>query len=206
VSLGGPIRHDQRVLLRRRRAGRRERGRNIDVTTVPRWVQEGLATADGSEDLSAGPTLDGGTFLGKVDLLPTAAQRWTFTANYTQDDADGEIPRPGIAGALVLPSAARLQEQESLGGTLLQTTVLSPNSIPRLEGALRPRRDRHQPRQERARRGRPPALPLRLHPDRRAASGGRAERDIDRLALGQSWNRIAGEHSFEAGWSSSTLP
>ena len=67
-------------------------------------------------------TFDQNTFLGKVDLLPTAAQRWTLSGNYTDDDADGEIPT-GIAGALVLPSAARLQEQESLGFTLLQTTV-----------------------------------------------------------------------------------
>ena len=166
---------------------------------MPDWVQAGLATAEGSEDFSAGPTLDGTTFLGKVDLLPTAAQRWTSTGNYTEDDADGEIPT-GIAGALVLPSAARLQEQESLGGTLLQTTVLSPKSI--LESRARYLEGETGTNLDQSERAEAVLLLFLSGFIQTGAQlpGGRAQRDIDRLALAQSWNRIAGEHSFEAGW------
>ena len=176
-----------------------QRGRNIDLSTVPDWVQAGLATAEGSEDLSAGPTLDGATFLGKVDLLPTAAQRWTFSGNYTDDDADGEIPT-GIAGALVLPSAARLQQQESLGGTLLQTTVLSPKSI--LESSARYLEGETGINLDKTERAEAVLLLFLSGFIQTGAQlpGGRAERDIDRLALDQSWSRMAGDHSFEAGW------
>ncbi len=199
LSLGGPIRRDRSFFFAAGEIVDEQRGRNIDLSTVPDWVQAGLATAEGSEDLSAGPTLDGATFLGKVDLLPTVAQRWTFSGNYTDDDADGEIPT-GIAGALVLPSAARLQQQESLGGTLLQTTVLSPESI--LESSARYVEGETGINLDKTERAEAVLLLFASGFIQTGAQlpGGRAERDIDRLALDQSWSRLAGDHSFEAGW------
>jgi outer membrane receptor protein involved in Fe transport len=199
LSLGGPIRRDRAFFFGAGEMVDEQRGRNIDLSTVPDWVQDGLATAEGSEDLSAGPTLDGTTFLGKVDFLPTAAQRWTATGNYTEDDADGEIPT-GIAGALVLPSAARLQEQESLGFTLLQSTVLSPRSI--LDSHARWLDGETGTNLDKAERAEAVLLLFLSGFIQTGAQlpGGRAERDIDRVALGQSWSRLAGEHAFEAGW------
>ena len=199
LSLGGPIQRDRSFFFAAGEIVDEQRGRNIDLSTVPDWVQSGLATAEGSEDLSAGPTFDGATFLGKVDLLPTAAQRWTLSGNYTDDDADGEIPT-GIAGALVLPSAARLQQQESLGGTLLQTTVLSPKSI--LESSARYLEGETGTNLDKTERAEAVLLLFLSGFIQTGAQlpGGRAERDIDRLALDQSWSRLAGDHSFEAGW------
>jgi outer membrane receptor protein involved in Fe transport len=199
LSAGGPIRRDRAFFFAAGEVVDEERGRNVDLSTVPDWVREGLATAEGAEDFSAGPTLEGATVLGKIDLLPTAAQHWTLYANYTDDDADGEIPT-GIAGALVLPSAARLQEQDSLGGTLRQTTVLSAASV--LESSARLLDGETGTNLDRTERAEAVLLLFASGFIQTGAQlpGGRADRELDRLALDQSWSRYQGDHALELGW------
>ncbi len=100
-----------------------KRGRNLDFSQVPDWVQSGLATpGSGVENFNLGPEDDGFTILGKVDFLPNDSNRWTLGYNRTDDKAAGEIPA-GIAGSVVMPSGARTQDRESDGINLLQTWV-----------------------------------------------------------------------------------
>jgi hypothetical protein len=199
LSAGGPIRRDRAFFFAAGELVDEERGRNLDVSAVPGWVRAGLATVEGAEDFSAGPTLDGATFLGKVDVLPIASQRFTLSLNSTDDDADGEIPT-GIAGALVLPSAARLQAQESLGATLLQSTVLSSSSF--LESSARYLDGETGTNLDKTERAEAILLLFRTGFLQTGAQlpGGRAQRELDRLALAQSWSRLGTRHGVELGW------
>lgn len=198
-SLGGKIREDRAFYFVAGEVLDEQRGRNIDLSTVPVWVQDGLATVGGAEDFGAGPQLDGETFLAKLDYLPTETQRWSFSANSTHDDAGGEIPT-GIAGALVLPSAARSQEQESLGFTLHQSTVLGASwllasSARYLDGDTLANFDKSQ---------RAEAILLLFASGfiqtGAQLPGGRSERKVDRFVLGQALTWLRRDHELKFGY------
>ncbi len=199
LSLGGKLRRDRAFFFVAGELLDEERGRNIDFSTVPQWVQDGISTVGGEENFAAGPKIDGETLLGKIDFLPNDAQRWTLSLNSTVDDADGDIPS-GIAGALVLPSAARLQERDSLGWTLNQSTVLSQRGV--LDSHVRLLDGETGTNLDKNERAEAILLLFRSGFIQTGAQlpGGRAERNIDRFSVGQSYSRLSGSHELKFGY------
>ncbi len=199
LSLGGKVRRDRSFFFVAGEFLDEQRGRNIDFSAVPQWVQDGISTVGGEENFAAGPQIDDQTLLGKIDLLPSDEQRWTLSLNSTTDDADGDIPS-GIAGALVLPSAARLQEQDSLGLTLNQSTVLSQRGV--LDSNFRLLDGQTGTNLDKTERAEAVLLLFRSGFIQTGAQlpGGRAERNIDRFSLGQSYSHLAGRHELKFGY------
>lgn len=198
ASVGGPLARDRAYFFASGEALDETRGRNIDLSTVPDWVQSGLATPSGVEDLDAGPETDGLALLGKVDLLPDPSNRWSLGVNYTDDSDKGEVPT-GIAGSLVMPSGGRTQDRESTGATLRQTWVIGPASY--LESTFKYLDGSTGNNLDRSDRGET-ALLLFLSGfiQTGAPVGGRQKRDIDRLQLAQSYSLIRGDHELKFGY------
>ena len=199
ASLGGDFVQDKSYFFLSTEFLDEQRGRNLNFSQVPAWVQNGLATPGGSEDFSAGPEDDGFTVLGKVDFLPSPSHRFSFSYNRTDDDASGEIPA-GIAGSVVMPSGARTQERESDSLTVRETWVLSSRGF--LESTLKYLDGSTGNNLDRSERGETALLLLRSGFIQTGAPvGGRAERNIERYQLGQSFTLLQGEdHELKFGW------
>ncbi len=202
LAVGGKIQRDRLFYFAAGEALDESRGRNIDRSTVPGWVQDGLATVQGNEDFNQGPTVDGLTLLGKLDFLPGESQRWTFAINNTDDDAAGEIPAATVAGTLLLPSAATTQTGESLSGTLNQSTVFGRHGV--LDSSLRYVDAQSVGNADRSGRGEAVLLLFRSGFIQTSASSpanaGRTERDTTRLAARQSYSMFRGSHDLKFGW------
>jgi len=202
ASLGGPISKDKTFFFGSAETIDEARGRNIDLSRIPDFVQRGLATPQGTEDFSLGPELDGLSFLGKVDFLPIQANRWTLSFNLTEDDALGESPI-AVAGSLVLPSGSRTQDQESASVALRQTWLRNENAflestVKVLGGSTGNNLDATD-RQEAVL-----LLFLGNFLQTGASFGGRSERDSERLQVAQSYTWLRddwhGSHEFKAGY------
>ena len=198
ASLGGAIAKGKTYFFVSGEALDEKRGRNIDLSTVPDWIQEGLATPGGAENLDAGPQDDGLALLAKVDFLPNDSSRWSVSFNRTDDEAQGEIPS-GIAGSLVMPSGARTQERDSTGVNLRHTWIANAGSYLEttakfLDGSTGNNLDR-QDRGE-------TALHLFLSGfiQTGAPVGGRQKRDVERTQVAQSYSLIRGDHEIKVGY------
>lgn len=196
-TLGGRLLRDQAYFFLSAEALDEERGRNINLSTVPAWVIDGLATPQGSEDLNAGPAVDGTAGLFKVDLLPSLAHRLSLTLNRNADDDTGQVP-PGIAGALVMPSATQSRESTSTSIALRDTWLTSSNAF--LESTARYMSAETLANLDGT--DRPEAM-LLLFPGNFIQTGaplGGQRRDLDSLQLRQSWSSRVGEHEVKVGW------
>ena len=202
ASLGGPIARDKTFLFASAEKIDEARGRNIDLSRIPDFVQRGLATPQGVEDFSLGPELDGLAALGKVDYLPDDRNRWSLSFNLTEDDATGETPI-AVAGSLVLPSGSRTQDQESTSVALRQTwlhgsSAFLESTVKYLDGSTGENLDQTQ-RQEAIL-----LLFLGNFLQTGASFGGRSERNTEKLQLTQSYSWLKsdwyGDHEFKAGY------
>ncbi len=199
LSAGGPIAKDRAFFFASAEKLDEARGRNIDRSRIPDFVQRGLATPQGVEDFSLGPELDGLALLGKVDFLPDERSRWTVSFNLTDDDTTGETPI-AVAGSLVLPSGSRTQLQESISVALRQTWISGSDGVLEstlkvLDGSTGNNLDQTQ-RQEAVL-----LLFLGNFLQTGASFGGRSERNVERLQLAQSYNWLGPEnHEFKAGY------
>lgn len=174
-----------------------KRGRYLDLSTVPAWVLEGLATPQGAEDLDAGPAVDGFAGLGKLDLVASSLHHLTFSCNRNTDDEAGQVP-PGIAGALVMPSATRTRKASSTSLALHHTWILSSASY--LETTARRTTGRTLDNLDGGRRS---EAVLLLFPGNFIQTGaplGGERRDVDSLQARQTWTKSAGRHDLRAGW------
>lgn len=202
ASLGGPIRRDKTFFFASAEKLDEARGRNIDLSRIPDFVQRGLATPQGVEDFSLGPELDGLALLGKLDFLPNTNNRWSLSFNLTEDDATGETPI-AVAGSLVLPSGSRTQDQESTSVALRQTwlhgsSAFLESTVKYLEGSTGENLDQTQ-RQEAVL-----LLFLGNFLQTGASFGGRSERETEKLQVTQSYSWLVddwnGDHEFKAGY------
>ena len=202
ASVGGPIQKDKTFFFASGEKLDEARGRNIDLSRIPDFVQRGLATPQGVEDFSLGPELDGLALLGKVDFLPNTNNRWSLTFNLTEDDAIGESPI-AVAGSLVLPSGARTQDQESTSVALRHTWLHGSNAflestVKHLDGSTGNNLDQTE-RQEAVL-----LLFLGNFLQTGASFGGRSERNTEKLQVTQSYNWLKddwkGNHEFKAGY------
>ncbi len=202
ASAGGPIRRDKTFFFASAEKLDEARGRNVDLSRIPDFVQRGLATPQGVEDFSLGPELDGLALLGKVDFLPNANNRWTLSFNLTRDDATGETPI-AVAGSLVLPSGSRTQVQESTSVALRQTwlqgsSAFLESTVKVIDGSTGENLDQTQ-RQEAVL-----LLFLGNFLQTGASFGGRTERNVEKLQLAQSYNWLEddwhGDHELKAGY------
>jgi outer membrane receptor protein involved in Fe transport len=202
LSVGGDVVEDRTFYFVAAEALDEQRGRNVDLSTVPDWVQAGLATVQGSEDFSLGPAVDGLTAIGKIDLLPNERQRWAFALNLTENDATGELPPATVAGSLLLPSGTRASEVDNLAVTLTQTTVFGPqafldSSVRYLDGDIVQNSDKE---------GRAEVVLLLFRSgfiqtsSSSPANGARSERQLDRLAVNQSFSLFHDRHEMKLGY------
>ncbi|MEM7584529.1 MAG: acetylornithine deacetylase/succinyl-diaminopimelate desuccinylase family protein [Acidobacteriota bacterium] len=202
ASLGGPIQRDRTFFFASAELIDEARGRNIDRSRIPQFVQDGLATPQGVEDFNLGPELEGLSLLGKIDLLPNTRNRWTLSFNLTEDDATGETPI-AVAGSLVLPSGSRTQDQESTSVTLRQTWLSGSDGF--LESTLRVSDGSTGNNLDQTERQEAILLLFLGNFLQTGASfGGRSERNIERLQLAQSYTWLRddwhGDHEFKVGY------
>ena len=202
ASVGGPIARDKTYLFASAEKIDEARGRNIDRSRIPDFVQRGLATPQGVEDFNLGPELDGLSLLGKIDFLPNDANRWTLAFNLTDDDATGETPI-AVAGSLVLPSGSRTQVQESTSVALRQTWLQGSNAflestLKYIDGSTGNNLDQAE-RQEAVL-----LLFLGNFLQTGASFGGRSERNTERLQVAQSYTWLKddwhGDHELKVGY------
>ncbi|MEM1246522.1 MAG: TonB-dependent receptor [Acidobacteriota bacterium] len=202
ASLGGAFVPDRLFFFGSTELLDEQRGRNLNFSQVPDWVQRGLATPGGVENFDLGPEDDGFTALGKLDYLPRENSRWSLGYNRTDDEAAGEIPA-GIAGSIVMPSGARTQDREADSLQLRQTWL--PNGDAFLESQLKWLDGSTGSNLDRTDRGETALLLLRSGFIQTGAPvGGRSLRDIERLQLSQSLTLLRdgwkGRHEFKFGW------
>lgn len=201
ATLGGPVRRDRAFFFLSGELLDETRGRNLDLTQVPSWVAEGLATPQGSENLGVGPETNRFTGLGKLDLTVSDRQRLSLVVNRTRDDLTGQIPT-GIAGALVLPSGAESLRRNATSTTLRETWLAGPSSF--LDTTAKVVGATTGSNQDLARRAETVLLLLRSGFLQTAAPlGGRSRRDLDRYELSQSYTHLAGgrrQHELKLGY------
>ncbi len=202
ASIGGPIQKDRTFFFASAETIDEARGRNVDRSRIPEFVQQGLATPQGVEDFNLGPELEGLSFLGKIDLLPNTKNRWTVSFNLTEDDAIGETPI-AVAGSLVLPSGSRTQDQESASVALRQTWLRNSHSF--LESTLKYSDGSTGNNLDQTERQEAVLLLFRGNFLQTGASfGGRSERNVERLQLTQSYTWLQddwhGDHEFKFGY------
>ncbi|MCP3960057.1 MAG: TonB-dependent receptor [bacterium] len=202
ASVGGPIARDKTYLFASAEKIDEARGRNVDLSRIPDFVQRGLATPQGVEDFSLGPELDGLSLLGKVDFLPGEANRWTLSFNVTDDDATGETPI-AVAGSLVLPSGSRTQVQESTSAALRQTWLRGSNAF--LETSLKVASGSTGNNLDQTERQEAVLLLFLGNFLQTGASfGGRSERNTERLQLTQNYTWLKddwnGSHELKVGY------
>lgn len=200
ASLGGALKQDKLYFFGSAETIQEARGRNVDLSRIPDFVQRGLATPQGTEDFSLGPELDGLAALVKLDLHSSESSRWTLSLNRTDDDAIGETPI-AVAGSLVLPSGSRTQKQESTSVALRNTWVRGSEgfletTFKYLDGSTGNNLDSTE-RQEAVL-----LLFLGNFLQTGASFGGRSERNTDVTQLAQSYSWIGGdgEHEFKVGY------
>ncbi len=202
ASLGGRLVEDRAYYFVSAELLDEKRGRNLDFSQVPSWVQNGLATPGSlSENFGLGPEDEGLVALGKIDLVPNDSHRLSFSYNRTDDEAAGEIPS-GIAGSIVMPSGARTQDRASDSFTLRDTWIAGPSMF--LESNAKYLDGTTGSNLDRADRGETVLLLLRSGFIQTGAPvGGRSERNIERLQIAQDFTWIpqgATNHTFKFGW------
>lgn len=125
-SVGGPIVEDELFFFGSTEILDEDRGRNIDRSRVPDWVEDGLATPSGAEDFSLGPNIERRDALFRVDWRLNDSNRLAIINNFTHDDVSNEVPPP-VAGSLVLPSGTTATRRNVFNSTVRETWVAGGN-------------------------------------------------------------------------------
>ncbi len=201
-TLGGPIVSDKAFFFGSFEVLDETRGVNIDRSRIADFIQQGLATPSGVEDFSLGPKTDGFTGLFKLDWNLNQENRLTFSVNRSKDDVGGEISSP-IAGTIALPSAERTELRESTSFSARESWTFSSDSF--LETNFKLIDGRSGNNLERDERLEPILVLLRSgFLQTGAPFGGKFERNLDRMQLGQAFtlyrDQMRGDHQLKLGW------
>jgi outer membrane receptor protein involved in Fe transport len=201
-TLGGPIVSDKAFFFGSFEVLDETRGVNIDRGQIPDFIEQGLATPSGVEDFGLGPKTDGFTGLLKLDWNLNEANHLTFSVNRSSDDVGGEISSP-IAGTIALPSAERTELRESTSFSARDSWTFSSDSF--LETTFKLIDGDSGQNLERNERLEPILTLLRSgFLQTGAPFGGKFDRNLDRLQLGQGFTlyreRMRGDHQFKMGW------
>ena len=122
-TLGGPIVKDKAFFFGSFEKLNETRGVNFDLSKIPAFVLNGVATPSHVEDFAVAPTNEGFTGLFKVDANLNQSNRVTGSINRSTLDAGGLIGSP-VAGTLALPSAAATRAQPATSAVVRETAVL----------------------------------------------------------------------------------
>jgi len=200
-SIGGPLGKGRAFFFGAVEVLDEKRGLNIDQSRIPHFVQEGIATPEGEEDLNRGPQTDGLTGMFRLDAELGNEHRLFGMVNWNDLAVAGEVSSP-VAGTLALPSAARLEETSSSGWTVRDVWVWNPSSI--LETTFHFADLDHHLNRDRI--GRPEPVLLLLNDgflQTGAPFGGRRDRLTDRIQVSQTVGLMAGasgQHHIKFGW------
>lgn len=201
-TLGGPIVRERAFFFGSFEKLDERRGVNIQLSKIPAFVRDGLATPGGVEDFGLTPDTDGFTGLGKADINLTANQRFSATVNRSEHDVTGEISSP-IAGTTALPSSARTQTHNGTSAVFRHSAVFSQGTFLESTGTwIDGLSGNNLDRTARAE----PILTLLLSGFMQTAApfGGLSRRDTQRVQLAQALSHYRtgpwGTHQYKVGW------
>jgi len=203
ATLGGPIKRDSMFFFGSFEKVNEARGTNFDLSTIPAFVRDGLATPGGVENFAIGPETAGFTGFGKYDWTVTGNHHLSVSVDRSTQDVTGSISSP-VAGTVALPSAAATTTAPALSVNARDTAVFGPSTF--LESSGTYIRGENGNNLDRTTRAEPVLILLRSgFLQTGAPFGGRLERTSDQFAFQQSVSHFVtgtgGDHSFKAGWS-----
>jgi outer membrane receptor protein involved in Fe transport len=202
ATLGGPIKRDSMFFFGSFERLDETRGTNFDLSTIPQFVRDGLATPGGVEDFSIGPKTGGYTAFGKFDWTVTGNHRLSVSLDRSTQDVTGSISSP-VAGTVALPSAAATTATPALSVNARDTAVFGPSTF--LESSGIYVRGENGNNLDRTTRAEPLLILLRSgFLQTGAPFGGRVDRTSDQYAFQQALSHfvtgMGGDHSFKVGW------
>jgi outer membrane receptor protein involved in Fe transport len=202
-TLGGPIKRNKAFFFGSFERLDETRAVNIDRSTIPTFVQSGIATPGGVEDFGIGPDTGGYTLVGKFDYTINDAHRLTITANGNNEDVGGLISSP-VAGTQAMPSAAGTSTATGYAFIGRETALFGPRTF--LESTLGYTSADDGANLDRTTRAEPLLLLLRSPGflQTGAPFGGKVQRDTSRVQLSETLTHMAdgwhGNHQLKAGW------
>ncbi len=202
LTLGGPIKRDKAYFFASIEKLNETRGVNIDQSTIPSFVIQGLATPGGVENFGIGPKTAGFNGFGKFDYNITTNNHFTFSIDRSTDDITGQIGSP-VAGTIALPSAAATQSTPATAYIARETAIFGNNTFLETTGTFI-RGESGQNLNQTA-RSEPLLLLLRSgFLQTGAPFGGRVDRVSDRAEVSQQLTHYVsgwgGDHQFKFGY------
>ncbi len=203
ATLGGPIKRDSMFFFASFEKLNETRGTNFDLSKIPTFVLDGLATPGGTEDFGVGPKTGGFTGFGKFDWTISGDHHLSVSVDRSTQDVTGSISSP-VAGTIALPSAAATTAAPALSASARDTIVFGPATF--LESSGTYIRGESGNNLDRTTRSEPLLILLRSgFLQTGAPFGGRVDRKTDQYAFQQALSHyvtgLGGDHSLKAGWS-----
>ena len=199
---GGPIVKDKLFFFGSFEKLNETRGVNFDLSKIPAFALNGIATPTHVEDFGVAPKNDGFTALAKADANLNQANRLTASFNRSTLHNNGVIGSP-VAGTIALPSAAATRSQPATSVVLRETAVLRQSMF--LETTADYVRGETGNNLQQSQRSEPLLLLLRSgFLQTGAPFGGRTDQISQRYQAAQTLSYLrsgkGGDHQFKFGW------
>ncbi|HEY7292751.1 MAG TPA: TonB-dependent receptor [Vicinamibacterales bacterium] len=201
-TLGGPIVKDKAFFFGSFEQLNETRGVNFDLTKIPAFIVNGVATPSHVEDFGIAPQNDGFTGNFKFDANLSANNRLTAAVDRSTLTNDGLISSP-VAGTIAMPSAAATRTTPATAVLGRDTAVLGPATF--LESWVNYTRGETGNNLEQTQRSEPLLMLLRSGFIQTAAPfGGRVDQLGQRTQVAQSLTHSmqgwGGDHQLKGGW------